>query len=434
MDLFRRKRNQSNSSSSNQPSSSAPSSNTNDQPTKPLPSRPRHSVAVSSLAGNSNRSYGQFSRLQPSGSGGHPYHPIQPRSISASYNYRNQSDNQRPGSLFKGRINNNGRNLSQSQNSPEKPKGRIDNLKRRIVNKLDFSSVMDYPGDKLSELLEYFDLFDFGEMGYSLGFGLNGIHLIVRVIGAIEKARRNLVQSRSKKFGGQPGGGSSSSFADDRLNEARQMVKKSYSLSWLDILWLLSFIMCIYSCYNAYKLFSSKRSYRMHIREDPVNSPNATVVQSPTSKETETLAFFQRFLGLLERLSTLLIGWPNLNRYKVPKPSQVHQLDIWDPDELRLKVFTYVVYPPPQAFLIHYASLTENCMNWALLMIMIMFQTYWIVKFYSQLVKDKLIVQSEVMHEYNTKFVYPKVFPHTKEASTMTNSAEFIRREDWLSY
>lgn len=39
---------------------------------------------------------------------------------------------------------------------------------------------------------------------------------------------------------------------------------------------------------------------------------------------------------------------------------------------------------------------------------------------------DRQTVNSEVMHEYNAKFVAPRVFYARKDASTMTNEAEMI--------
>lgn len=39
---------------------------------------------------------------------------------------------------------------------------------------------------------------------------------------------------------------------------------------------------------------------------------------------------------------------------------------------------------------------------------------------------DRQTVNSEVMHEYNAKFVAPRVFYARRDASTMTNEAEII--------
>lgn len=39
---------------------------------------------------------------------------------------------------------------------------------------------------------------------------------------------------------------------------------------------------------------------------------------------------------------------------------------------------------------------------------------------------DRQTVNSEVMHEYNAKFVAPRVFYARKDTSTMTNEAEMI--------
>ncbi|MBW0536139.1 hypothetical protein O181_075854 [Austropuccinia psidii MF-1] len=428
MNYFTRKSSARESHPSQQPSSANPA----------LPrssNRPRHSVAVSSLSNYSNRNPFRNSDLNrnqgipSSRSYGHVSSGLQDsnelpskRSISTSYVSRPAQYQGLPRSstTFGGR----GRPLANVPPSPEKPKSGLQAIRSSISRKLNLSGYLDWPSDKWMEALEYFDLMDFDELGYTFGFCLNGVHLVIRIISALENARRNLVNSRNNRLNSQ--------LVGEKLNQVRQMAKKKYSFGWLELMSVLSLCMCLYSCYNAYKLFSARKSYQMHMREDPINSPNATLVQSPTAPQEEPQSWARGALNLISRTSSLLIGWPNSSMSHIPKPTQVHQLDLWNPEEVRMKIFT--VYPPPQAFLLHFASLSQNCMNWALLMAATIFQTYWIVKFYSQFVKDKMIIQSEVMHEYNSKFVYPKAFPHTKEAATMTSSAEYIRREEWMSY
>ena len=53
-------------------------------------------------------------------------------------------------------------------------------------------------------------------------------------------------------------------------------------------------------------------------------------------------------------------------------------------------------------------------------------QTYLIVHSFSQMIADRQTVNAEVMHEYNAKFVAPRIFYARKDASTMTNEAEMI--------
>lgn len=403
------------------------------------PTRARHSVAVSTLGSHATKNPFHHtdgdrpqahlppsrSHAQISSNLNYPSNQISKRSISASYVSKAPSQRQnyaRPSHIY-GR----GRSFAPLAGTPEKPKSRIEQFKADLTRRLDVWRILDWPADKWMEMLESFELMDYDEYGYQFGIGANAFHFFVRLISAAGRLRR----TRSKPVP-NVNNRSSTQLVGDRLNEVKQHNKSRFSLGWVEFATLLSFLMCIYSCYNAYKLFTTRKSYQMHLREDPVNSPNATLVQSPTAPQEEPPSWGQTCLNVLKGVSSLLIGWPNPGINQIPKPTQVHQLDMWDIDEFKLRVFT--VYPPPQAILVHFASLSENCFNWTLLMMATIFQTYWIVKFYSQLMKDKAIIQSEVMHEYNSKFVYPKAFPHTREAATMTSAAEFIRREDWLCY
>jgi len=54
-------------------------------------------------------------------------------------------------------------------------------------------------------------------------------------------------------------------------------------------------------------------------------------------------------------------------------------------------------------------------------------QTIFIVKEFERLVKDRQILQREVMREYDQVFVYKQLFKTKKDASTQTNEGQFAR-------
>ncbi|KAG0145205.1 hypothetical protein CROQUDRAFT_46199 [Cronartium quercuum f. sp. fusiforme G11] len=418
-----------------QPSNSSTQTNAPHAQQQQTPGRaPRHSLAPSLLVPRPSGRRSIFGNAEPNRPPA--YRELPPRSISASY-----APSARPpagtgiprSSTTYGR----GRSLAQMAASPEKPKGRMERIKGQIKSRFDFSAYTDYPSDKWMEIQEQLEMIDFGEMGYSFGIGLIGVHLTIKLTIAIERARRNLVNSRRSTFS------SSALAAGDRLSEARALAKSRFSISWLDILSLLSILLIVFSCWNAYKLFRSRRSYRMQIREvrslsdfvcfhDPVNSPNASLVQSPTAPEAAAQTWGQASWKMIKRISNLLTGYPRPGADDVPKPSQIYQLDVWDPSDLRLKIFT--LYSPANALLLHFGNFSENAIYCTLMMVVINFHSHVLIKSFTQQVKDKNIVQSEVMNEYNTKFVYPTAFPHRRSIGTMTSSAEFIRRQDWMEY
>jgi hypothetical protein len=53
------------------------------------------------------------------------------------------------------------------------------------------------------------------------------------------------------------------------------------------------------------------------------------------------------------------------------------------------------------------------------------FQTFALVHLYTTLLSDRAQLQAEVMHEYNVKFVNPRVFVQKRDASTGTADLEF---------
>lgn len=419
MNIFRRKRDQEEeeeeeeTKSSNQTRVSSPTRQQQNL------GRARHSVAVSSLGTQTTNKRNIFGNHQPNRPSSNQYRELPPRSISASYVPQPSSKSNRSNGIPRSSITY-GKSLSQVAASPEKPKTKMQTIKTKLEDKLDISTLWEWPRDQWNE---FWDTLDFDEMGVSFGIGLVGLQVLIRLVSGIEKARRNLVISRRMN---------GISTIGDRLNEARELAKKQYPTGWLEVLTFLSVCLCAYSCYNAYKLFSAKRSYRMHIREDPVNSPNVTLVQSPTAPAPKAISWAQTIWRMSKRLSSLLIGWPRSGAEDLPQPSQIHQLDVWEPSELRLRILTF--YPPPLAFLLHFATISENCMNWTIMILTIQFQVHLLIKSFTQLNKDKQIIQAEVMHEYNAKFVYPRTFPLTRSIGTMTSSAEFIKREEWLTY
>ncbi|PLW18102.1 hypothetical protein PCANC_03467 [Puccinia coronata f. sp. avenae] len=384
------------------------------EPLRRDPGRARHSVAVSSYGTQHDRGINRQPNLPSSRSYAHisrnslqPTQQTSKRSISASY--VSKAPSQQPRFPRSTGIYGRGRSFAPLAPTPEKPKSRMEKITSKIHEKLDVSSFLDWPADKWMELQEYFDLMDWDELGYPFGIGCNGFHLFLQFIAGFENI--------SRTFRG----------AGDQ-----QQNKSWFHFGFAEAIWMFSLSMCGYSCYNAYQLFTTRRAYQLHHREDMVNSPNVTLVQSPTAPQEDPPSWRETIFSVIKKILSATIGWPNSEMHQIPKPTQVYQLNVSQIDPVKLKVF--IVYPPPQAFLIYFANFSESWLHWVLLMAFLICQNYFIVNYFCQHVKDKEIIQAEVMHEYNTKFVYPKAFPHTREASTMTSSAEFIRREDWMCY
>ncbi|KAG9091800.1 hypothetical protein FRC06_000377 [Ceratobasidium sp. 370] len=65
-----------------------------------------------------------------------------------------------------------------------------------------------------------------------------------------------------------------------------------------------------------------------------------------------------------------------------------------------------------------------------ILMSVISCQIHVLSQSYEGLLKDRRILNAEVMHEYNEKFVYPRIIPVRKDACVMTHEAEMVSWRD----
>ncbi|KAH7914944.1 hypothetical protein BJ138DRAFT_1170202 [Hygrophoropsis aurantiaca] len=218
--------------------------------------------------------------------------------------------------------------------------------------------------------------------------------------------------------------------------------------SWLDWTVPATFILLAASTLNVLHLFTQTRVYQLHKRNqaDAVNSPHATFVSSParasssSSNEPAPTPSFRRrlvqlFVSLLLLAWRLFLGfWRFLLGITPATPSsspplhganldQIQQLEIWTPGELEGVLLS--IYSPVHALLWVGTSAT-NWMLMCFVMGAVGVQTSVLMKAYEGLVKDRAILASEVMHEYNQGFVYPRMFPIKKDVAVMTHQSEMV--------
>jgi len=62
----------------------------------------------------------------------------------------------------------------------------------------------------------------------------------------------------------------------------------------------------------------------------------------------------------------------------------------------------------------------------AAVMVAVSFQVRVLTKTYEALLKDRAIIAAEVLHEYDEKFVSPRIHPVRRDACVMTNEAEIV--------
>lgn len=62
----------------------------------------------------------------------------------------------------------------------------------------------------------------------------------------------------------------------------------------------------------------------------------------------------------------------------------------------------------------------------AAVMVAVSFQVRVLTTTYEALLKDRAIIAAEVLHEYDEKFVSPRINPVRRDACVMTNEAEIV--------
>jgi len=116
------------------------------------------------------------------------------------------------------------------------------------------------------------------------------------------------------------------------------------------------------------------------------------------------------------------------------KTHDVWELSVWDPLPVCLGTFCLfspchvLVYwfflPLQEGGLDPYPSLTiVKCI---LLQMAVTAQLFYLQSRFSQQIKDTAIIHKEVLHEYDTKFVHPRLHPVVREAGTQVETATMV--------
>ncbi|KAE8225674.1 hypothetical protein CF319_g1617 [Tilletia indica] len=213
-------------------------------------------------------------------------------------------------------------------------------------------------------------------------------------------------------------------------------------MRWTSILLTLALLLTAVGI--AYKLFTSTRKYTfwMRTQSDRLRSSRAKLVTLSLDEDVEPVPLADRIRAwAMEKLRSVpLLGW-FLGREEVPESAgetKMYSLETWDPPTMLLRLFC--IYSPLHAFLWALSSplfpSTSSAASvsllsrffalvlWPALHIAVGVQLFSLVHFFQVLLQDRTLVQSEAMHEYDEKFVFPHAMPMMRDASTMTHQAE----------
>ncbi|KAH9050765.1 hypothetical protein EDB84DRAFT_1584972 [Lactarius hengduanensis] len=195
------------------------------------------------------------------------------------------------------------------------------------------------------------------------------------------------------------------------------MYREDNNVAWFDWTVPMTCLLIIVASLNALFLFTHTKLYHLHLQPDPVSSPHARFVSAPA----DSPSFSTRVAHAhMERVSRILAlpSWHNV--FGGPR---VQELEVWTPSEGELMLFC--VYSPIHVFL----WMLWNTGNWimmAAVMAAISFQVRVLTTTYEALIKDRAIIAAEVLHEYDEKFVSPRIHPVRRDACVMTNEAEIV--------
>ncbi|KAF8338112.1 uncharacterized protein EI90DRAFT_3041680 [Cantharellus anzutake] len=199
--------------------------------------------------------------------------------------------------------------------------------------------------------------------------------------------------------------------------------------SWVTPFSLLLFLI---SFANVLYLFTRFRTYHLHLRPELAPSTHASLVSkdflsppTPTSVPQKIMRLIVQSLTIAWRLAVGTSPAPEdlIPLDLQPNSNKVQQLDVWFPGDFELALF--IIYSPAHWFAWKIFS-TANWF-WSLaLMGLLSLQVYALISAYKALIKDKEILSAEVLHEYDSKFVTPRLHRVMHDKCVMTHEAEFV--------
>nr|XP_019045051.1 hypothetical protein I302_06967 [Kwoniella bestiolae CBS 10118]OCF23981.1 hypothetical protein I302_06967 [Kwoniella bestiolae CBS 10118] len=221
---------------------------------------------------------------------------------------------------------------------------------------------------------------------------------------------------------------------------------------------LLTFLLLL-AIGNAGYLFTRFRTYDMQLRSvtEPVHSPHASPVPAPrvkpqpdqdvfaststsssdTPSHTAGLARYAKLTGKTLWFIVKFAFYSLLSAFGKPQKDaprlttslgsgsndKIQSLRVWDPPEFCLAFFC--AFPPTSPLLTHLLA-PLHPLYVPLLHLSTTFLLSQLAQFYSQLVKDRMLLSAEVMREYDQRFVYKRVFANRVDKGVGTNESEVI--------
>ncbi|KAI0014337.1 hypothetical protein F4779DRAFT_6509 [Xylariaceae sp. FL0662B] len=193
------------------------------------------------------------------------------------------------------------------------------------------------------------------------------------------------------------------------------------------VVWTLGIISILNAFYTIYR----SRHYRLFEAdvEKVPETPSARRVRVQSSPVSSSPLRF---------LADVMSGESAESRAHPDSTRDVWEISIWDPWPISLSFFclfspghilVYMMFLPLTARDPRPSMTVFNCI---LLQVILSVQLWLFESRFTQQNKDTSIVQKEVMHEYDTKFVHPRLYPTVRDAATQLSDDGSGRGEEFV--
>ncbi|KAH7375166.1 hypothetical protein B0T11DRAFT_234630 [Plectosphaerella cucumerina] len=252
----------------------------------------------------------------------------------------------------------------------------------------------------LSEELETRD-WDSKALGTQLGLGFNFLFLIARANSATSGA------------------------ADDVFSDNDSSSITVYLFR--PLVWIL----VVMSALNAYYTMTRSRHYRLfevNVEQAP-QTPSAHRVKVQSSPVASSPLRF---------LANMVASETAESRAYPDKSADVWELAIWDPLPVSLQLFSlfspghvlvYMLFLPLESLDSRPSVTVAKAI---VLQLILSAQLLLLQARFSQQIKDTSIIHKEVLHEYDTKFVHPRLHPVVRDVGTQVCSDEDRTERDFV--
>ncbi|KAK4053126.1 hypothetical protein OIV83_001861 [Microbotryomycetes sp. JL201] len=293
---------------------------------------------------------------------------------------------------------------------------------RKVRHRSWTQKAQDWPANFIMSVETSIQLWSFDSAAYPAAVALHVVHLVVRLpvltaalppwlrIGSHASATSSRFYATAQELAD----------ADARLAALQRQASGHLSWSWMAA--GVSVVLVLLSVVNTAYLFSRRRKYQLVLRKDPLASPNARTANLDFASTTDTPTLFARIKRTV------------VNRFKTPREHtpqqfQVQELNVWTPDHVQWSLRLFMVYPPPVALMYHVVT-PSSFLPFVVTGSATVALAWFLVHLFTTLLSDRALLQAEVMHEYNAKFVNPRLFVAKRDAATSTSDLEFA---EWRS-